>query len=398
MKTNFKLSFLLAILALFSSLDLNAQKWESCFTFFPDHYTIHSANNLIYIADKQRGVMFSQNLGNNWTFAKMNGNFGNETTMSIMSKDSIMYACTQYNIYKSKNFGNDWDLTNTERLWDSNYYPISANIAIIVDTLAIVGTDYGVITSSIFRDNWKYNNKGLNDKSIASLISSNGYILAGTKMNTLYRSSDMGVNWIKVGIDSLTFYTFYNFNNSLYAGTNQGVFRSSDDGLNWEKLSNGIYNYAVISITSNGNNLYCATTKGVFLSKNNGTYWQSIGLDSAFINSLAVLKNTLFAANGFVYKYDLTTGIENSNSSETSEISIYPNPIQNNFTIEIAAKFDISVPINFSIKSITGQELINFESTETKFEVSTNNLPSGIYYLTAVQGTKQVTKMITVVK
>jgi ligand-binding sensor domain-containing protein len=57
--------------------------------------------------------------------------------------------------------------------------------------------------------------------------------------------------------------------NTLYAGTNGGVFKSTDDGNNWSAVNTGLSNTSIRALAVDGNNtLYAGTDGGgVFTDK-----------------------------------------------------------------------------------------------------------------------------------
>jgi photosystem II stability/assembly factor-like uncharacterized protein len=72
--------------------------------------------------------------------------------------------------------------------------------------------------------------------------------------------------------------------NTLYAGTDSGVFVSTDGGLSWSERNSGLSLLvpgvdALIMDPSNPSILYAGTREGkVFKSTNGGSSWQPTGL------------------------------------------------------------------------------------------------------------------------
>ena len=84
-----------------------------------------------------------------------------------------------------------------------------------------------------------------------------------------------------------------NRNETLFAGTDNGVFRSQDGGESWQPVNSGITNINVKSLVQNSQDgtLYVGTWGGgIFRSQNNAVSWQpvNIGLTETFIYSLAL--------------------------------------------------------------------------------------------------------------
>lgn len=88
---------------------------------------------------------------------------------------------------------------------------------------------------------------------------------------------------------------------TLFAGTNAGVYVSADYGLNWTLISNGLDNREVNCLLTANNSLYAGTSDGIFvMAKNvNGLYW-----NQWYAQQLACTNVTqLFVFDGYIYAY-----------------------------------------------------------------------------------------------
>ncbi len=129
--------------------------------------------------------------------------------------------------------------------------------------------------------------------------------------------------------------------NTIYAGTNVGVFKTIDAGATWNLTSPGssqsapFSTNAVVVDPSNGNNIYAATTNGIFKSTNGGGAYsqKNSGLISLTVFALAVDPNApsiLYAGTQVgVFKStnggDTWVGMNNgTNSARVNKIVIDP--------------------------------------------------------------------------
>ena len=145
----------------------------------------------------------------------------------------------------------------------------------------------------------------------------NNFILAfesiGTKLFTgsygggVYLSSDNGVNWIAV-TPGLTNWYVSSLNvsgNTLFAGTDDGVFLTTNNGTLW--THKGLSGKYVQVILADGTDLYAGTFgDGAFFSSNNGTSWMAInnGLNSDYVICIVVKDTLIFAGTygGGIFK------------------------------------------------------------------------------------------------
>lgn len=114
----------------------------------------------------------------------------------------------------------------------------------------------------------------------------------------LYRSTDGGANWSRVGIGPFRNVSMLQLvvgdasPNVLYARTSEGSFRSTDDGVNWSAIS--LPNPQVGSLAIDPENaalVYVGTSDGrVLKSTDGGTSWinANVGLHNSPVNRLVI--------------------------------------------------------------------------------------------------------------
>lgn len=72
------------------------------------------------------------------------------------------------------------------------------------------------------------------------------------------------------------------------------------------------------------------------------------------------------------------------------EISIYPNPATNSFTIQLpqAQKFTVG------LYNLIGQQVVSYIETQNQLVIERNNLPAGLYFVRIDNGNATITKKI----
>lgn len=85
-------------------------------------------------------------------------------------------------------------------------------------------------------------------------------------------------------------------------------------------------------------------------------------------------------------------GVEELNVS-AADVDLYPNPANTNFTIDLVAFANNLVTIE--LYDVLGKRVANYGSIKTnQFNVNTNNLPAGVYFVRITSGQNAVTKKI----
>ncbi len=87
--------------------------------------------------------------------------------------------------------------------------------------------------------------------------------------------------------------------------------------------------------------------------------------------------------------YDVTVGVENIVNFK--DIKYYPNPISNSLVIENADQLDRIV-----ISNLVGQEVKSLSQLQSRMEINTSSLESGVYFLTFVaeDGSRRTEKIV----
>lgn len=90
---------------------------------------------------------------------------------------------------------------------------------------------------------------------------------------------------------------FYIAGDSIYVGTNGGVYLSTNNGNTWQQKNIGLLTKMVTSIIKHEGTMYAGTWGGgVSVSKDNGNHWQASGLNYSSILALAAGKTNIYAS------------------------------------------------------------------------------------------------------
>jgi hypothetical protein len=174
------------------------------------------------------------------------------------------------------------------------------------------------------------------------------------------------------------------------------VYLSSDNGNSWTQVNTGFVNLEINALAVKGNQTFAASRMhGVYLSTNNGGSWAAwnAGLTAyQYVTSLIVIGDTIFAGTvGYgVWKTATSemNGIEEINNNACN-ITVYPNPVTNNLTIESPQSAVIE------ITNVQGQAIQQQQIQQGKTYIDISRLAKGVYILRLFSNHKsEVTRIV----
>lgn len=168
-----------------------------------------------------------------------------------------------------------------------------------------------VLISTFVRAQWISVNLDSTQLNVEALATSGNTIFVGTD-NGVFLSDNNGATWIasNTGLTNLHIRELGINGATIFAATAGGVFLSLNNGTSWSLANSGISDPVVNAFAFSGASIFAGTYNsitggGVFLSTNNGTSWLPInnGLQNLTINALAAIGTTVFAgtSSGGVY-------------------------------------------------------------------------------------------------
>ena len=237
----------------------------------------------LYAGVWSSGVFKSTNGGASWSAARVGMNYYDIRDLSIDPNNpatlfaaQVAFDIVDPGLYKSTDGGLSWHAANSYSDATSVLInPANSNIV-------YVGFNPAVVFKSI--------DGGLSWNSDSSTFSSTGnvadLVMDRSDPNTIYalvvmgdpriseqlsysvfKSSDGGVSWNRLGLDASALVIDHTNPNVLYAGAAGGAFRSEDGGTSWSDFSPGHPADLIIQkivIDSSGTSLHAGTQSGVF--------------------------------------------------------------------------------------------------------------------------------------
>ncbi|MCK5776596.1 MAG: T9SS type A sorting domain-containing protein [Bacteroidales bacterium] len=192
---------------------------------------------------------------------------------SLIESENMMYAGTQFGVFKSADNGISWNEANNG-LTNTIVHPMIAN-----DLRVFAGTEAGIFISDNKGESWSESNEGLTVSKIYCLLKTEEGIYAGTDEQGLFFSSDNGDSWsvINSGITNLTIKAIVKKDDRLFIGTDGGgVFYSDDAGENWTQNNTGLSSWFINHLAVRDSKLFVGTNSNFCVSQNNGASWSAL--------------------------------------------------------------------------------------------------------------------------
>ena len=365
-------------------------------------YTIAS-KGLITVAGSWNGMIsISKDNANTWEGIDLKG-LTNEFVQVIAINDTNIFVGTEaHGLFRKGLNSEDWTSTN------SDLPNLSVNTIASEGTVLIAGTNKGGIYRSVNSGiNWNNINSELSDKNILSLLISQGVLIAGTDTG-IYRSTDNGATWSASNYLSKPVLEFASEESSIFARTDTGLVRSTDNGATWLKVNSELSNLQVTSLIIKNKVLFAGILDGgIFYSKDNGENWipMNQGMSNKKVTCLAINNSVLYAGTqgASVWKYNIYTlsgnDSPNQQSSQPRLLYCYPNPASHTLTIDCTTlQFPENTPVHYTLSTLVGGTVMEFDNSEPKFTVPLDGLASGVYSLSAESGGNRAVVMVTVVE
>ena len=371
--------------------------------FFPDQ-------NTGYITGMEATILKSVNGGNSWQSISIPTN-ADFSSVFFNDPQTGYVAGTYGTLYKTSDGGGSWNCLVTGVNHDLKCvdfpdflhgYAIGYRQNVSDTTFLLKTTDGG--------NTWTV--KRMNDIYVSSMVftsADTGYVVGGLD-GKIMKTTDGGTNWALKGNFPNTYFTdlcFPSKNRGFACGANS-IYQTNDAGLHWSLLVSGQIYYQHIRFTDplNGYILGYGGIYGevsLYRTEDGGnTWWQKpVDLTAYQLNDLFfrdALTGFLVGENGVILKTDngagITTGLPPAHSATNYAISIFPNPSNGQFQIQLAG---MENSVEVKIFSLMGKEV--YSSTYHKVSaviINFSPLNSGSYMVRIKTDSEVVVKKLVV--
>lgn len=208
-------------------------------------------------------------------------------------QDGVCFAARQTGLYRSDDGGESWQyafasLNLAEPLATTSVL-LSPEFA--TDQTVFAGAPGGVLRSINGGETWQVALLGTPPPAVSALVISpnylhDGVLLAATLEDGIYRSADRGKTWsawnfglLDMRVMCLGISPDFATDETVFAGTESGLFRSTNGGRAWREVALPIGFEPVLSlaVVNDGENLFIGTEQGLYTSSDQGNTWLRLG-------------------------------------------------------------------------------------------------------------------------
>jgi len=363
-------------------------------------------DNYIFASSYANGIYRSSDDGINWT--EINSGIYTPHFMALTSRQDTIFAAgggSSSRFYISTNNGSNWLMRGLTG-WNQS--------SILLDSNNIyVTTQYALYKSTDFGMNWNpliFANTNVVEKH-------DNFIFLGSSAKGLIISSDYGITWDTLDHSSTAFVVglLYHSNKIFAAINNVGFASSTDNGLNWTPLNEGLSNLNITKLFRIDNTFFiCTYGGGIFISNDQGNHWtqHNEGMTNTNIYSMGYKAPYVYAGtdSGMIYfrPFDQLVSVKNDYQLLPIQYMLeqnYPNPFNPSTNIQYAIGSRQFVQLK--VYDVLGNEiatLVNEEKPAGTYEVMFNpessiRYPaSGIYFYQLKAGDYLETKKMILMK
>lgn len=333
----------------------------------------------IYAGSLLNGIFFSSDFGATWTSKSIGISGQLILSMAISGSgtaNKFIYAGTAYGVYASSDNGDNWYSSSVGM-------PDSLQIAALAvapngsgGSNIFAGTfGRGIYISKTNGALWtKISSGAVDTAQVLSLAvnSAGTTIFVSTYNQEIYKSTNTGSTWSKVNTSSMAIINSLLWvGNTLFAGSNTGVYLTTDLGVTWEAANSGMPDRQVLFLTKAGNTLFAGTT--------GSSIWQRP------LSEMNAVDNQ--NGSGIPVSYQLKQNYPNPFNPNT--IINYSLPKQSKVSIKIYDGIGKEVATLIDNEKPAGNYSVEFKS---------NSLSSGVYYYRLKTDEAVITKKMVLMK
>ncbi|MBS1515476.1 MAG: hypothetical protein JSS63_10605 [Bacteroidetes bacterium] len=222
-------------------------------------YKVKKTSQYLFAVTKQNGLFRSSDKGESWE--ECNTGFPKITVYDVTEIGTTLFAaCYGAGIFSSTDRGNNW------APYGPPLFTPFVNCVESINGKLIIGTYIGIYL--LEENQWIDKSSNLNSPFSVEIRKYKNILFVGVNAD-LYKSTNEGNNWVKLGPTYFSDYTFKD--NYIYALNFDSVYKCHIDSSKWYTMKKPYSStFYPLTIFSDSVNLYCTYKNYIYKSTNNG--------------------------------------------------------------------------------------------------------------------------------
>lgn len=214
-------------------------------------------------------------------------------------------------IYRSRNQGENWELTAGELPTGAKYAHLAAN-----DSTILASTNsHGVYRSTDQGQSWTLSNTGLEDSLgvLLDMVVLGSDFYASFPLSGFFRSTNQGLSWTKTSswtTPSIWYSQLEAVGSNLLACSDGKIYLSTDQGRNWTLLNDGVTRTVFANLAIIGNQIYASSVGGKIYAGSGFLPNSLTAVSAASLSADSVAPDSIIA----VFGRGLATGVAEATS------------------------------------------------------------------------------------
>jgi len=395
---------------LFASMDFGVS-WNAINTEDTPILNLSVDDNTIYLGTSI-GVFVSSDNGGHWSFSSHGFDYAPISALFVSS--GYLFTGTDYGNFRSSSGGSAWTLISNGPMTN-----LSATSFTNVGNNIFAGTDDGVFLTTDNGDHWSNSTDSLPYMQVDRLTASDSFLFVTVlekfydRIAHVFLSLDTGKSWnafdslntatTSITQGSFTYVAGYPSTGVVYQTTNNGIWTEADSGIREFGIYGGNASN-VETLVPSGESIFAGTDDGIYLTTNNGFSWTKIGSlpsTSARFTALYLRDNYFIATTNDGVFASMDSGVtwietdsglantsKNISASAVQDSFLYVGIQRINLTGQEVGLFRRSIAeIEQAVKQGRDQAPVNEVRVTAGFEVDIRSYPNPFSQSTAISFT-----------
>ncbi len=375
----------------------NGAHWEAVNTGIASTTTVPvlaADNSGIYAAvENSTNIYKSSDNGISWVELPAPHTTSSTITALAVANSTLLAGTSMEGVFNADVDGTLWQASTgiPKKIWVTNF--LQSGSLLLAGTMSMsfpVAPYSGAYISNDIGITWTATDL---PTSALSLVQHNGALYAGTTTDVRV-STDGGTHWVRSSPASIAeseIYSLASNGATLFAGSyNNGIFISHNNGITWTPSTMGLpENIRVTRFAVYEQTVFAGTEDGVFKTTDNGTTWESVtdGMEHIPVQTIVIQGDYLYAGTTGAATWrrplsELVITSVNESTPVQSGYELFPNPMKTAATLRLCASCELH-NATLSITTVAGQHVRSTHGLYgSSITIQRGELAPGVYAFT----------------